>query len=150
MSSRISNAGIHSLGQPLDALDREIVSALVADARLSARAISRRVGAAPGTVTQRIARLEAAGVIRGYRAVVEPTLVGRPLGFAIGLQLTQATPLDGILDELIAHDEIDQVLVVTGRWDLLVIGRVADPATLNDLLTRGLWRSPAFRSIGFR
>ena len=72
-------------------------------------------------------------------------MVGRPLGFVVGLQIAQGTPLDGILDELVAFPEIDEVLVVTGRWDLIVLGRVAGPAQLNELLTKGLWQSPSFR-----
>ena len=129
----------------LDDLDRQIIDVLREDARLSARAIARRLGVAAGTVGQRVARLEQSGVIRGYTVVVEPALVGRPLGFVVGLQIAQGTPLDGILDELVAIPEIDEVMVVTGRWDLLVNGRVADAAQLNDLLTKGLWQSPSFR-----
>jgi DNA-binding Lrp family transcriptional regulator len=131
--------------ETLDELDRQIIDALRADARLSARAIGRRLGVAAGTVGQRVARLEQAGVIRGYTAIVEPASVGRALGFVVGLQIAQGTPLDGILAELMAIPEIDEVLVVTGRWDLMVIGRVADPAQLNELLTKGLWQSPSFR-----
>jgi DNA-binding Lrp family transcriptional regulator len=129
----------------LDELDRQIIDALRDDARLSARAIGRRLGVAAGTVGQRVGRLEQAGVIRGYTAIVEPASMGRPLGFVVGLQIAQGTPLDGILAELMAIPEIDEVLVVTGRWDLMVIGRVADPAQLNELLTKGLWQSPSFR-----
>ncbi len=130
---------------PIDELDRSILDALATDARRSARSIARDLGVAAGTVGQRIARLERSGVIRGYRAEIDPALVGRPLGFVIGLQITQGTPLDGILDELVDFDEIDEVMVVTGRWDLMVRGRVADPGSLNELLTRGLWQSPSFR-----
>ncbi len=133
------------MAETLDELDRQIIDALRADARLSARAIGRRLGVAAGTVGQRVARLEQTGVIRGYTAIVEPASVGRPLGFVVGLQIAQGTPLDGILAELTAIPEIDEVLVVTGRWDLMVIGRVADPAQLNELLTKGLWQSPSFR-----
>lgn len=133
------------MAETLDELDRQIIDALRADPRLSARAIGRRLGVAAGTVGQRVARLEQTGVIRGYTAIVEPASVGRPLGFVVGLQIAQGTPLDGILAELTAIPEIDEVLVVTGRWDLMVIGRVADPAQLNELLTKGLWQSPSFR-----
>lgn len=131
--------------ETLDELDRQIIDALRDDARLSARALGRQLGVAAGTVGQRVGRLEQAGVIRGYTAIVEPASMGRPLGFVVGLQIAQGTPLDGILTELMAIPEIDEVLVVTGRWDLMVIGRVADPAQLNELLTKGLWQSPSFR-----
>jgi len=129
----------------LDALDLQIIEILRTDARLSARAIARELGVAAGTVGQRVGRLEQSGAIRGYTVVVDPAVLGRPLGFVVGLQIAQGTPLDGILDELVAIPEIDEVMVVTGRWDLLVNGRVADAASLNELLTKGLWQSPSFR-----
>ena len=129
----------------LDELDRQIIGVLREDARLSARAVARRLGVAAGTIGQRVSRLEESGVIRGYTVVIEEALIGRPLGFIVGLQITQGTPLEGILDELVAIPEIDEVMVVTGRWDLIVNGRVAGAAELNDLLTKGLWQSPSFR-----
>jgi DNA-binding Lrp family transcriptional regulator len=136
---------MNSSPDALDALDLQILDVLRDDARLSARAVGRRLGVAAGTIGQRVTRMERSGVIRGYTAIVEPALVGRPLGFVVGLQIAQGTPLDGILEELVAIPEIDEVLVVTGRWDLMVIGRVADPAQLNELLTKVLWQSPSFR-----
>ena len=72
------------MAEELDALDRQIIDALRADARLSARALGRQLGVAAGTVGQRVSRLEQAGVIRGYTAIVEPASVGRPLGFVVG------------------------------------------------------------------
>lgn len=129
----------------LDALDRSIVNVLRRDARLSSRAIGRELGVAAGTVGQRIGRLEDAGVIKGYSAIVDEGLLGRSLAFVVGLQINQGNNLDGALDELIALEEVDEVLVVTGRWDLLVMGRVRDAYDLNQLLTQSLWQSPAFR-----
>lgn len=129
----------------LDELDRRILGVLADDARLSARAIGRRLGVAAGTVSARVRQLEESGVIRGYRADIAPAAVGRPLGFVVGLQISQGTSLDLILDELMSAPEIDEALVVTGRWDIIVSGRVADPAQLNELLTKGLWQSPSFR-----
>lgn len=129
----------------LDALDRSIIDLLRRDARLSTRAIGRELGVAAGTVGQRIARLEAANVILGYSATIDPAHLGRALGFVVGMQVTQRSDLDAALDELIALEEIDQVLAVTGQWDLVVLGRVRDPEHLNELLIKTLWRSPSFR-----
>jgi DNA-binding Lrp family transcriptional regulator len=130
---------------PLDELDRQILEQLQADARQSARAISRRLHVAAGTVTQRIAKLEAAGVITGYSVTLDEARLGRSLAFVVGLHINQGQEMSVALDELAAFPEVEEVLVVTGRWDLLVIGRVGDPAELNELLTRGLWQSPLFR-----
>jgi Lrp/AsnC family transcriptional regulator, leucine-responsive regulatory protein len=129
----------------IDALDRQILEVLQTDARQSTRSIARQVGAAAGTVGERISRLEESGVIKRYAAIVDPAMLGRSLAFVVGLQITQGNDLGEALDELIAIPEVDEVLVLTGRWDLLVLGRVDAPEELNSFITRGLWRSPIFR-----
>ena len=64
---------------PLDSYDTRILSELQADARLSMAELGRRVHLSQPAVTERVRKLEAAGVITGYRATVEP----RRLGYGI-------------------------------------------------------------------
>lgn len=129
----------------LDDLDHRIIDELQRDARRSSRELSRQLGVSAGTVSQRISRLEERGVIRGYTALVDERAMGRAMGFVVGLKMNQGNQMAVALDELAALPEVDEVLVVTGRWDLLVLGRVADPPQLNALLTEGLWQSPSFQ-----
>ncbi len=63
----------------LDDLDWRLLDALQADARLSYNALSKRVHLSPPAVAERVRRLEAAGVISGYRATVDPATAGQPL-----------------------------------------------------------------------
>lgn len=128
-----------------DPLDLSILRILQRDARTSSRSIARQLRVSGGTVGQRIGRLEKNGVITGYSAKVDQALLGRGLQFVVGLQVNQGNAMHDALDELIALPEVDQVFVVTGHWDLLVLGRVAGPEALNILLTEGLWQSPSFR-----
>jgi len=60
----------------LDAVGREIVKILQEDARISFNELGRRVGLSSPAVAERVRRLEQAGVIRGYRAAVDPMKVG--------------------------------------------------------------------------
>jgi Lrp/AsnC family leucine-responsive transcriptional regulator len=64
---------------PLDATNCRIVAALSKDARLSSSAIARQIGMSAPAVRERIARLEDAGVIRGYRADIDPSAFGLPV-----------------------------------------------------------------------
>ncbi|GAA3891753.1 Lrp/AsnC family transcriptional regulator [Saccharothrix violaceirubra] len=61
----------------LDSTDWALLDALQEDARLSYNELARRVHVSPPTAAQRVRRLEEVGVITGYRAVVDPTAVGR-------------------------------------------------------------------------
>jgi Lrp/AsnC family leucine-responsive transcriptional regulator len=63
----------------LDATDRRIVEELVNDGRLTLAELGRRVSLSPPAVSERVQRLERGGVITGYRAEVDPRLIGYPL-----------------------------------------------------------------------
>ena len=70
----------------IDDFDRKIVTALAGDGRLTAVELGSRVGLSPSAVTRRLQALEAGGVIRGYRAMLDPAAVG--LGIDIFVEIT--------------------------------------------------------------
>ena len=51
----------------LDEIDRAILNSLLNDARASQRQLSRDVGVAQGTITNRIRRMEELGIIKGIQ-----------------------------------------------------------------------------------
>jgi Lrp/AsnC family leucine-responsive transcriptional regulator len=63
----------------LDELNLRILSELQCEPRLTMAALGRRVGLSSPAVTERVRRLEEAGVIRGYRLDVNPAALGLPL-----------------------------------------------------------------------
>ena len=60
----------------LDAVNKRIVEELQTDARLSMAALGRRVNLSAPAVAERVQRLEREGVIRGYRADIDPVALG--------------------------------------------------------------------------
>ena len=60
----------------LDAIDRRILCELSAEGRLSNADLAGRVGLSPSACSRRVAELERTGVIRGYRAVIDPVALG--------------------------------------------------------------------------
>jgi Lrp/AsnC family transcriptional regulator, leucine-responsive regulatory protein len=63
----------------LDQTDRKIIGQLVTDGRLPLAELGRRVNLSSPAVSERVARLEEAGVITGYRAVIDPRALGYQL-----------------------------------------------------------------------
>jgi Lrp/AsnC family leucine-responsive transcriptional regulator len=65
--------------QKLDQTDRKIIAELLADGRVSFAELGRRVSLSSPAVAERVQRLERAGVITGYRAVIDPRALGYQL-----------------------------------------------------------------------
>jgi Lrp/AsnC family leucine-responsive transcriptional regulator len=63
----------------LDGIDVRILDALVADARISVADLARAVGLSSPSVSERMKRLEEAGVIEGYTVRINPQALGLPI-----------------------------------------------------------------------
>jgi len=72
--------------QQLDATNLQLITLLQAEARLSLAELGRRVGLTAPAVGERLARLEEAGVIRGYHADVDPRALGYDLSVILRIR----------------------------------------------------------------
>ena len=89
----------------LDAVNRRLLELLTEDPRRTAAELARRVDMSAPAVRERIARLEEAGVIRGYRLDVDPAALGLPVTAWVRVrpgpgQLTRIAELAGRLPEV--------------------------------------------------
>jgi Lrp/AsnC family leucine-responsive transcriptional regulator len=126
----------------VDATDLAIVRLLAVDARMSLRRIARELGMSPPAITERVARLERVGVIRGYRAEVDRAKLGFPLVVYVGIVSVQGSDQSEVVDRLRQTPEVEDVHLVTGPKDLLVRLRLRDTAHLRDVLFEGIWTLP--------
>ena len=95
----------------LDDVDRRLLRALAADARMPNNALAHRVGIAPSTCLGRVRALRASGVIRGYHADVDPAALGRPIQAMISVRL-QSHARGHIPDFMARIAELPEVLNV--------------------------------------
>lgn len=109
----------------MDDIDREIVAILRQDARLPVSEIARQVGLSAAPVGRRIERLEQAGVIRGYVALINEASAGQLDAFTeIRLKSgTEARDFEEIAKQV---PEIQQYYTIAGDPDGLVRFRVRD------------------------
>ncbi|WP_210407850.1 Lrp/AsnC family transcriptional regulator [Allokutzneria sp. NRRL B-24872] len=124
------------MNTPLDKVDWALLDALQEDARLSYNELSRRVHVSAPTVAQRVRRLEAAGVIQGYHARVDPTAAGRPVIALVRMKCYGARCIT-VHPELLADcPEVMEVVRLTG--DICSVVKVAAPTirALEQLLER--------------
>jgi DNA-binding Lrp family transcriptional regulator len=70
----------------MDAIDRKILAGLQAEGRLTVTELAQRVSLSAAPCHRRLRELERTGVIRGYRAIIDPAAIG--LGFEVLVQVT--------------------------------------------------------------
>ena len=99
----------------LDDADKKILAELQQDARASFKAIAEDIGVSEATVFVRVKKLKEAGILKGFRAIVDPSAVGKPLTAFI---LVRAQPkiYQNVLNSLKQVDDIYEIFDVTGQF----------------------------------
>ena len=119
----------------LDQTDERILAALIADARISVAELARAIGLSAPSVSERIKRLEEAGVIRGYTVKVDPAALGLPLAAWLRIrpipgQLKKVAEILQGLPEIVECDR------VTGEDCFIARAHVRSVQALEDLIDR--------------
>ena len=96
---------------PLDVVDARIVAALADNARISVADLSRQVGLSSPSVSERLKRLEEAGVIQGYTVRINPEALGLPLSAWLRIrpvpgQLRKVAEILAELPEIVECDRV--------------------------------------------
>ena len=133
----------------LDAIDRRILAALQANGRLSNVELADLVGLSPSPCLRRVRRLEAQGVIRAYRTIVDRHAVGLELTVFVELKVDRHSRqnADALQAHLAAIPEIVSCHMVSGTADFLIEVAVTDLAAYERLLSETLLTLPMVSDI---
>jgi len=120
----------------IDPTDARIIEVLQRDGRRSYAEIGAEVGMSGPSAHERVKKLEARGVIGGYRAVVDPAAVG--LGVVAFLWITQApgSLANDLSDQFAAIAEVEACHRIAGEADYLLKVRAASPRDLERVVRR--------------
>ena len=129
----------------LDPVDRALVEALSADARISNARLAERVGIAPSTALTRLRALRARGVIKGFHAEVDLAALGRPLQALIAVRLAvhAREQIDAFTDAARGLPGVLMVFHLTGVTDYLVWVAAADAQDLREFVVDHLATHPS-------
>jgi DNA-binding Lrp family transcriptional regulator len=133
----------------LDRTDRAIVDLLQNDARLSNKEIAGRVGIAQSTCSERLKRLESAGVFRGFHAEVDPEVMGIGLQAMIAVQLHrhETTQVDRFRRYAEQLEEVVAFYHMAGNNDFFVHVVVRDSNHLRDIAMGAFTAQPEVAHI---
>ena len=130
----------------VDPLDLRILEILQANARETQVDIARDVGLAPSAVLERIRKLEAKGLIRGYTALVDPRALALPLLAFVAVRTDETGLHDRVAQALAEAPEVLEVHHVAGDDCYLIKVRARDAEHLGVLLRTRFGRIPGVRS----
>ncbi len=117
----------------LDDLDRHIIDKLSRDARVSNRHIASELGVTEGTIRTRIKRLQADGLIQ-FTVVTGFRMAGSPNLVMMGIH-ADPRRVARLAQQLSDIPEINCVIVLLGRYNLLAMGLFATVEQVNELIT---------------
>jgi Lrp/AsnC family leucine-responsive transcriptional regulator len=135
--------------QALDKLDRHILRTLQADGRATYDQIADTVGLSPSAVLRRVKRLEDAGVIDRYVAIVRPEALGLGLTACINVRLekhfesAKRNPMDVFRASVVGWAEVVECVALTGEMDYQLRLVVADMAAYSRFMMDTLLKHPS-------
>ncbi len=122
----------------IDDRDRQILRHVQRDASLAQAEIARKVGLSTAAVHERLKKLEAAGVIRRWTAIVDGPAVGAGITAFVEVFLDHPRHEPALIDRVVGLDEVMECHHVTGEFSLLLKVRVHDMEALRQLLLHQL------------
>jgi Lrp/AsnC family transcriptional regulator, leucine-responsive regulatory protein len=120
----------------LDERDLAIVAALQEDARATFAEIGARSGLAPSSVHDRVRKLEQAGVIRGYRAEVDPQGIGLFVTALVSVTPLDPKQPDDLPERVLEFPEVLDCHSVAGAENYVLKVRTRTTPDLEDFLRR--------------
>lgn len=131
-------------GLGLDAFDAKILRVLAGDGRISITDLAREIGLSKSPTQARLRRLEAEGVITGYRALVDPIRLGLDhISFVeVRLSDTREAALAAFNAAVARIPEIEQAHMIAGNFDYLLKVRTQDMADYRRVLAERISTLP--------
>jgi len=134
---------------PLDSVDRRMLDVLQREGRISNAALAERLHLSPSPCLRRMRALEQAGVVAGYRAVLDRAALGLGLTVFVELKVEghSRRSADRIADALVRMPEVVSAHVVSGPADILAEVVAPDLAAYERLLFDVLLELPQVTDV---
>ncbi|HWX26895.1 MAG TPA: Lrp/AsnC family transcriptional regulator, partial [Steroidobacteraceae bacterium] len=120
----------------LDRIDVKILATLQRHGRSTNDKLARMVGLSPRACLERVRKLEAAGIVAGYQAIIDIAKVSRPINVFVEITLERQANQNRFERRLAAIEEVVECWEVSGAVDYLARVVCADLGTYEALTSR--------------
>jgi len=119
----------------MDATDQQLLSLLRKNARASIATLAQKLGVSRGTVTNRITKLEDAGIVVGYTVRLRPD--AQPYEIRAWMSIAvEGNETRAVISSLLGEPGVASLHDTNGRWDLLAELRATNLSELSQVLER--------------
>ena len=123
-----------NVSQVLDLKDRNILALIQRDGKMSQALIAQHVGLSTAAVNERLKKLEQAGVIRRFTALLDPRAVGIQVTAFIEVFIEHPRYEEPFIQRILQLDEVQECHHITGEFSVLLKVRVRDMESLQKLV----------------
>ena len=120
----------------LDEIDLNLLSLLQEDCRTSLVRLGEEVGLSAPAVLERIKKLEAAGIVTGYRAILDARRLGLDITAFIGVLITHPSRIGDFERQVVALRDVLECHHVTGEYTLLLKVKTVNTSSLERLISQ--------------
>lgn len=122
----------------IDGIDKQILRALMQDARTSVLEIARSVGISGAAIHQRLRKLEKSGLLVGSKFVINPKVLGYTTMAYVGVYLDKAMNNPEAVKQLQKIPEVLECHYTTGDWSIFIKLLCKDNAHLMEVLNKNI------------
>ncbi|MEN3372073.1 Lrp/AsnC family transcriptional regulator [Dechloromonas sp. ZS-1] len=119
----------------MDSLDQQLIAQLRHNARQSVATLAHKLKVSRGTITNRLARLEAEGIITGYTVQLRPDSQPNEIRAWMSIAVS-GNETRSVIASLLGEPGVARLYDTNGRWDLLAELRAENLKELSDILER--------------
>lgn len=132
----------------IDAINKRILSELVANARIPITELARAVGLSKTPVAARIRQMEDLGLITGYRAILSPLKLGLTHVTYMEMRLTDTRQraLEQFNDAVRQIEEVEECYMIAGGFDYLLKVRARDMSHFRQVMAEKISTLPHVHS----
>jgi DNA-binding Lrp family transcriptional regulator len=124
-----------SRSDTLDSTDQRLIALLRQDARLPVAALAAKLGVSRGTVNNRLAKLQKAGVVVGFTVQLRPDARPNEIRAWMAIEV-EGNQTREVIASLLGEPGVGALHDTNGRWDLLAELRASTMSELSQVLER--------------
>lgn len=132
----------------VDRYEKQILALLQVEGRMPNVELARKVGLSDSPCLRKTKALEEAGIIKGYKAIVDQKKMGCAISAIVMVNLNQSDVVSpNFFDEINNEPRVIECLAITGSSDLMLRVVAKDIDDLTELTFNGLLRNPSVKDV---